>query len=438
MKPILYWLLVFFGVVAFFLGDVLGGESGQEVETVPFHCQIVFQQTPRIAAPTSILIKYSPAFRQFDSLKVTLAAEGGLTFSGDTSWHAVFTDTMSQAHFFIITIPPNDTSAIFVQLESRGLKWPFGRYFVTTHDSIEMYNYRPVDRDLNRGYRKFIEENYPPGGHWIKIDSSIYDSAYVLPPESMSHDTSYSGQLTQEEIYQREQKKKEQLELSPETTYTARCIIVGGETWIRNKGETKFRKSVGITDRRAHHKAVSDSIVKANANEFYDTWMDLRDTANLAFARTVIDSLQPTELPGIYHARIKLDVLEQLGKRGIEAHPWRGKAKLETIREMRQKSKEINFEPARTRESPTGTASPASQLFYESFEGSFPGTKWTVGSNYNSSHYWGKSKCDSWTGTWSAWCDGNSYNDCAYFRARQVSYLPVQIVGSRRSTSSSS
>ncbi|MGP8321701.1 MAG: CARDB domain-containing protein [Methanosarcinaceae archaeon] len=63
-------------------------------------------------------------------------------------------------------------------------------------------------------------------------------------------------------------------------------------------------------------------------------------------------------------------------------------------------------------------------IFSEDFEGSFPGSKWSIGDVNGNSDYWGVVDCYSNNGFRSAWCSGTGYmTDCTYYQYYMDAYM---------------
>ncbi|MFQ5500287.1 MAG: hypothetical protein ACE5FH_11520 [Candidatus Zixiibacteriota bacterium] len=122
---------------------------------------------------------------------------------------------------------------------------------------------------------------------------------------------------------ERDLARKRELEETPLTDADRQAIKVGDETWLRYKGEYRFRKAEPIYDVYAHTQRLLDSARAVQPDAAYHITLDLRDPDDYAAVALLVDSLIPMDSAGYYRATVLGRTLKEIGKKGVryQAYP---------------------------------------------------------------------------------------------------------------------
>jgi hypothetical protein len=107
------------------------------------------------------------------------------------------------------------------------------------------------------------------------------------------------------------------LEKGPLTDRDAQYITVNGKHFVRWKGETKFRPVEWTSDVAATVKREEDSIRALHKDQIYHVTLQLGKPEDYEFARSLVDTLLPTDTAGVYRASVTKDILGKIEKQGI-------------------------------------------------------------------------------------------------------------------------
>ncbi len=229
-------------------------------------------------------------------------------------------DTLS----FTVNFPPRDTVGLRVFIERDNHSVFDDLYFVTTDSQPKLFLHcDPRHLSPQPPIESFWQLDIDPGkklpqelpGYARPPQDSV---ARIAPadPDSMSPGAARTTKSRTEQEIQRE------LEQTQLTGKLFEFIRVDSQLLVRETGEYKFRSVDPNMDTEAWAKRRYDSVVHANRLVTYDMWLDLRDPENLAFARSVIDSLTVTDTVGIYRAQITRAILGKLQEEGIPSRLW--------------------------------------------------------------------------------------------------------------------
>ena len=110
------------------------------------------------------------------------------------------------------------------------------------------------------------------------------------------------------------------LERTPLTDEDREWIVIDNRWFVRERGETKFRRVEGRTDEqlRADAQRYSDSLAANPPNNVYDVILDLRDPDDYETARSLTDSLAVTAEKGFYRTVVNKATLTELINKGIK------------------------------------------------------------------------------------------------------------------------
>ena len=178
-----------------------------------------------------------------------------------------------------VEFPANDTAGFVMQVECDGrFIQPSFLYWVVRDDSVRFYRGDP---------RTSPEVLYPPSEPRV---------------------------ITREE---RQLEKMRRLEELPLTEYETQTIQVGDKVYQRRYGEFKFHEIQPVDDPVAHMRRVADSLRGIRADMTVECIVDLRDSIDLKYVRSVADSLKPTDRPGFYRVFLKAQKFMEIRDRGI-------------------------------------------------------------------------------------------------------------------------
>jgi hypothetical protein len=314
------------------------------------------------------------------NITVRLVTVGKLEFHGESEWLMTLVDDSTVFSRRIeVVIPPDDTSGI--RLDCMCPSNPTSRvggssaYFVPEGDSVKFFEGDPRGFDFPRTQVPIGE--LPPQGRRIKGEFPHWDSLYPIPDDTAELPTITYYRVDRSAS---ERATRDSLEQFPLTDRSIQYVTVDGQTLERRKGETKFHPIETKTEGEwnVYWKKRYDSTVEANRFVMYDTWIDLRDSADLAIAQTLVDSLKPTDTAGIYRASINKGTLNELAVKGIRTRKWGTIPGQRKPIPMHREKDKLNMAPKRD-STVYGAANPQSQLSFEGFEYVFPGSTWSIG-----------------------------------------------------------
>ncbi|MEE9442497.1 MAG: dockerin type I repeat-containing protein [candidate division Zixibacteria bacterium] len=200
--------------------------------------------------------------------------------------------------------------------------------------------------------------------------------------------------ITKEE---QQYRKMKEMEKTPLTEYSAQTLVVGNKTYIRRKGEYKFRLAPTFADPK-------DAKDDERMIEYWE-WMrkdvfilDLSATKDYDFAKGKVDSLISTTKEHHYKVFLTPEQLDTLLENGIKILPY----------------SDPDEEPPENQESSSG-----GDLLYDNFERSSLGNSWITDdlNPLNGIHIWkieecpNENPCDG--GYRYAWAAG--YNQCSQY-----------------------
>ncbi|MCP4684998.1 MAG: hypothetical protein GY867_06050 [bacterium] len=233
------------------------------------------------------------------------------------------------------------------------------------------------------------------------------EPAFVPRSEWTEEEKHRFDSLTGHLPWQRERARMAKLEETPLEGVGAEFIVVEGVTYMRNRGERKFRRAEVFSEEdfdSLPQPGAQSRIYRGEETEFeIRVW--LSDSEDLKYARTLIDSLLPTDDANCFRARTSVKVIHLLEKRGIKTAPIA----------------KVSPEPAGSNEFDSGSSSPEQRptegdatedqvlLYSEGFGGTWP-ARWHaydgLGSDSGEDH-WGQVTCNYSSSYWSAWCSGS-------------------------------
>jgi hypothetical protein len=368
-------------------------------------------------------------------VKIIVTVIGKLGYPGALEWRATFPDSTPLHREIEVTIPPHDTSGVELSFQSASMPAPLmagAAFFVAEGDSVKFFRGDPRGFDFPRTQVPIGE--LPPQGRRIKGEFPHWDSLYPIPDDTAELPTITYYRVDRSAS---ERATRDSLEQFPLTDRSIQYVTVDGQTLERRKGEIKFHpiEAKTFAEWNVIFQKRHDSAMEANKNVRSDTWIDLHNPTDLAFAKGLIDSLMPTDTAGIYRAAINRSTLIRLSDKGIRTRKWGTIPGQRKPIPMHREKDKLNLAPKRD---PTvyGAASPQSQLFSEGFEGTFPGNRWSIGdsNSWNGYDYWGDVyQCGQSSGSWSCWCSkngdmpacGDNYDN--YMNAYLKSAQPIDV-----------
>jgi hypothetical protein len=232
---------------------------------------------PLVVGPAQLKFTITP-FWENETMTITVDVVNGLVYHGENPFS--FEGKIEEEREFIldITIPPNDTSSI--ELDIRGEKIPWNAtdlWFVTTGDTVEMYLGKPIGPSLPR-----TKTGIPDS--LLKTDQNPGEKSVKKPTD---------------EEYMR------MLEEEPLTGSKIQHIRVNGEIWGRKEGEYQFHKVEVSTDvNQILENKVAPLRDLADNNEF-NIVMDLGKSEDYEFVKLLVSELLPMDQGG--QIRFELD-----------------------------------------------------------------------------------------------------------------------------------
>jgi hypothetical protein len=221
-----------------------------------------------------------------DTVVVVFEPNGAIQYSGQTEWRQVVNAGDSIVFPLEVTFPMNDTTGFEIVAYKNGKVFlGDGFYVVSTEDPLKTFKFDP---------RKLPKETIPPSSE-----------GYLREPHSTpSHDE--RGDTVKGTIYMpTDTDRMKEKERTPLTDADEQHILVDGEDWYRKRGEYEFKKLKKYANLHERVKAREAEVDEKYKNRMYETTMDLRDSADYAFAKSLFgDRLQPMDSAGFYHANI--------------------------------------------------------------------------------------------------------------------------------------
>jgi hypothetical protein len=256
------------------------------------------------------------------TITVKLVTVGNLELRGEAKWHLTLVDSAVYKRNVEIVIPDHDTSGIEVTFSCNNDTRTFGgdcAFFVPEGDSVKIFRGDPRGFDFPRTQVPIAD--LPPTGRRVKGEFPHSDSLYPIPEDTVKLPT---VTYHREDRIAAEQATQDSLERFPLTDRSIQYVTVDGQTLERRKGETKFHpiESKTFAEWTVFFQKRHDSAMEANKNVRSDTWIDLHNPADLAFAKSLIDSLLPTDTAGIYRAAINRSTFIRLSEKGIRTRKW--------------------------------------------------------------------------------------------------------------------
>ncbi len=303
-----------------------------------------------------------------------------------------------------VNIPDYDTSAILVEIcrgdESKRMSG-FERWFVTTGDTVEVYNAKPVRGHKNR-------ENWPSNEEIANLHEQDR-----IKRDRIKNDPTYRGEhLKKTKISLTKREKMELMEQSPLKTHSVQFITVDGISYRRDYGEYKFRESK-VIDNIVPNIDSLNNYYQEHADELTKhIVIDLREPKDYDFVKNLCPDIKEMERKGYYEGTLTLRQIELIFEKGLKAEryprypgdPSPGQLDRQNKLKKQQDDKHINNE---TDESPKEPH----YLFEYYFEEPIDTSIWHM-YDYNAINgydYWGyvdESVGRVSDGYGSAWCAG--------------------------------
>jgi len=258
-----------------------------------------------------------------EEMRVTFAPIGDLTILGETSISTPIARRKPFTAHLQVVLPNNDTSGVVMKVELCQLSLDFGKYFITTGETI-----------IGSWRDPALPPLVPPSGSVvIPLDKSKFPPRKLPPVDSarvreVQRRSDSLNSVKQEEarreweVFEKrlQRERKEELEKKPLTEHNAQVIEVDGQYWIRNKGEYKFRlsESMTIEEKQAQMRKSVDSLLRELEPEVgEEVVVDLRDPKHSEYLESILDDLHPTEWPGYYRCILTSEKQREFERREI-------------------------------------------------------------------------------------------------------------------------
>ena len=329
-------------------------------------------------------LKYRGDTTRWDNPYSGFSDSKSLEYYGDSTWLARFDQQGHYSTTFDLTVPDNDTSCFVILLEFDGYSFYQGQCFVTTGNTLNTFiawpNYWGALQLERSNRRKHVprEEHERAKREWeerqeqLKKHKSKGTTKYLhgLSAEEVERMRSESSKtITMDSLHK--------LEEEPLTDYNAQLIQVGDSLYIRKKGEYKFRVAETYNSWEESLEAKRNLKPEDLVSEVHIV-IDLRDPEDYNFVKGLVDSLIPMEKPGYYHTVAKMSVIDAIKTHriGYMRYPrYPGESGPPPKPGPRKE------EPRRKdRSSTEGEGRTWDLIFYDGFEGAFPGP-WTTYDN---------------------------------------------------------
>ncbi len=444
--------------------EKLAGQVSRREYSWPFDMTAEPVPMPTAPGPVNLRFTISPNM-VCDEIIITVTDIDNLEYMGETSWIMKADPKDTVTYDLPLVIPANDTSGLRIIAGCGKIRHAIHAYFLAYEDSVHYYFGNPrwnYGTSFPKAPKKRIGI---PDSVWAKegsgrgkrsyIDASgnrISEEEYqtrraarkekptqtVIPRDSTliwMEDEEGNRVLVDRQVFLDSAKtlkrlakleKMRKLEETPLTDKEHQVISVDGKLYERHRGEYKFHEMETTTDRSARFEKKRDSLRARAKHKKYEVILDLRDPKDYEFASSLIDSLISTEEPGFYRAVVPFELMEKLRDNGIEAR--------KTVSRSREKHDNSENSGQQLNSVEDGTESHAESgnrgqsIFFEGFEGSFPGTRWSVWDDYSGGgyDYWGAESCRSYSGTKSVWCSGEgNMPPCQYYDWDMLAYMDM-------------
>lgn len=113
-----------------------------------------------------------------DSVKVQVGVWKRLVYDGPKEFWVSLAETGEYSTTLSVTVAPNDTSVLFMNLSCQGCSQDFAKTFITTGDAMEVFDYVPTPRSM------------------VKRSAS----RYLVRSGSWKNPFSYKGKVTEEQL----------------------------------------------------------------------------------------------------------------------------------------------------------------------------------------------------------------------------------------------
>jgi len=381
---------------------------------------------------------YDANFTTCDAVTVQVSGIDGLEYSGAERWE-ITSDTLAPAFLTRLeaTAPPNDTSGLIVTMGCGEHQSNYPTYFITTADTVRTLGSNPREhprlpteeerrqnrlKDYERAKREWEERQ-----EQLRRFKGKSTTGPVMNPKDSALVDSLSDKG------KRQLGRMRMLERSPLTDQERQWIVIDNRWFVRERGETKFRRVEGRTDEqiRADAQRYWDSLAANPPDSVYDVILDLRDPDDYDFAKSLLERLLPTDSVGFFRAVMNRPTLMKLTNRGIKF--WRSRCWPEPCVPKRDKT-QAPVKGGKDMEHETDGGTPMKEgreiLFFEGFESEWPG-QWDVGDDDpgNGYDYWGDVyDCYFYSGWWSGWCaDVGDMPSCQYYDDNMWAYMEMTV-----------
>ena len=293
------------------------------------------------------LLSYDPVSRQVD-VKVTVRSEfqlpglacnglvtvrvdtlDGVIYTGPDRYEVQVDQTAPAVLNLEVIVPANDTSGFRLRTECGDIHESFGAYFVTSGDSIRLLSNNPrhwiplgapasveeqnraMAEELKRLWEEKQSQEKPDPQSAMKITTRRTIEP-IKPCDSALFDS--LSDLGQRRLLSMRGRERDAYEGSARQLYE-----VEGRWWVRERGEREFRRLEPQTDEELREEArqLWDSLGTKSPDDSCTAYVYVESPDDEAFARSLIDSLSPTDQPGVYRVHTTHRVLEQLRAQGI-------------------------------------------------------------------------------------------------------------------------
>jgi hypothetical protein len=245
-----------------------------------------------------------------DLLTLSVYPVGGLTYTGEDTLLIPYRDQNPYTALFEVTVPPNDTCALVFLWECGQARWD-GQCFATTGDTLVTFRANPShygDLARERSLRKdepYLQKDYERAKReWEAQQESLkhFKGKETTAPVMNPEDSALVDSLSDKG--KRLLGKMRMMEDSPLTHNRRQTVEIEGRWFVRDSGETKFRRVEAKTDEqlRVDAQRYWDSLAANPPGNQYDVILDLRDPEHYGFAKSLLDSLIPADSVGFYRA----------------------------------------------------------------------------------------------------------------------------------------
>ena len=277
-----------------------------------------------------------------------------------------------------LRVPTHDTAgfALVTTCGTWNYKWP--QFFGPAGDSIRWFwsdprTWPPLGAPAPDSVRaRLAQERSERYLEWLRQQPPPppplgYSSTYII---IYPGDSALADSLTEQGKSQLAGMRKR--EQSPLVDADCEPWSVDDRHFIRHRGESRFRPVETFTLDQARERAQRkrDSLEVAQAHITYEVLVDLRNPADSLWVAAHVDSLIPTDSTGFYRIKINKRTWRQMGEAGV---PW---WETSTRKPPVPRSHPEPPKPPRSERDatlPLHLADGRSLLFFEGFEGAWPG-----------------------------------------------------------------